>query len=152
MLVNFDVNSSSLAYFSPEQLVIRESHHLSIGYNLFLKEAQINMDTDIKKTEEILKSYDEKNSSPYPIEKIVEPLVNELAKELKNFASKYTSFSILFTNKIFLFPSLITSLSKELSLPINIFNPYFMIKKSQLVETYKNELPIFIPGIGGNLR
>lgn len=152
VIVNFDTNSSSLAYFSPEQLIIRESHHISIGYNLFLKEAQVNTDTETKKTEEILKSYDVKNPSPYPIEKIIEPLAKELANELKIFTSKYTPSSILFTNKIFLFPSLVTSLSKELSFSVDIFNPYPMIKKSQLIETYKNELSIFIPGIGGNLR
>ncbi|KKP60294.1 MAG: Type IV pilus biogenesis ATPase PilM [Candidatus Roizmanbacteria bacterium GW2011_GWC2_34_23] len=152
VIVNFDTNSSSLAYFSPEQLIIKENHHLSIGYNLFLKEAQVNTDSDIKKTEEILKSYDEKNPSPYPIEKIVEPLIKELANELKIFTSKYTPSSILFINKIFLFPSLITSLSKELSIPVNILNSYPMINKSQLIETYKNELPIFLPAISGNLR
>ena len=152
VIVNFDTNSSSLAYFLPKQLIIKENHHLSIGYNLFLKEAQVNTDSDIKKTEEILKSYDEKNSSPYPIEKIVEPLVKELANELKIFTSKYAPSSILFINKIFLFPSLVVSLSKELSIPVNILNPYPMINKSQLIETYRNELPIFLPAIGGNLR
>ena len=152
VIVNFDTDTCSMAYFSSEQLIIKETHQLSIGYNLFLKEAQVNTDTDIKKTEEILKSYSEKNPSSYPIEKIVEPLVKELANELKNFSSKYSPSSILVTNKIFLFPSLVDSLSRELSIPVNILNPYFLLKKSQLIETYKNELPIFIPGIGGNLR
>ncbi|VVA43606.1 Type IV pilus biogenesis ATPase PilM [Candidatus Roizmanbacteria bacterium] len=152
IVVNFDTSSSSLSYFSTDQLIIRESHHISIGYNLFLKEAQVNTDTDIKKTEQIIKSYDPKNPSPYPIEKIVEPLVKELANELRNFSAKYSPSSILFTNKIFQFPSLVTSLSKELPIPVDIFNPYSMISKSQLVETYKNELSIFLPAIGGNLR
>ena len=71
-----------------------------------------------------------KTLPPYPIEKIVEPLVKELANELKIFASKYTPSMILFTNKIFLFPSLVTSLSKELTFPVNIFNPYFLIKNA----------------------
>lgn len=152
IVVNFDTSSCSLAYFSSDQLIIKESHHISIGYNLFLKEVQVNTDTEIKKTEEILKSYDEKNQSSFPIEKIVEPLVKEFASELKNFSSKYVSSSILFTNKIFQFPSLVNSLSKELSLPVSILNPYSILKKSQLVETYKNELSVFIPAIGGNLR
>lgn len=152
IVINFDTTSSSLAYFSSDPLIVKESHHISIGYNLFLKEAQVNTDTDIKKTEEILKSYDQKNPSPYPIEKIVDPLVKEFANELKNFSSKYTPASILFTNKIFQFPSLITSLGKELPVPVTIFSPCPMIKKSQLVETYKNDLSVFIPGIGGNLR
>lgn len=152
VIVNFDTNSSSLAYFSSEQLIIKESHHLSIGYNLFLKEAQVNTDTEIKKTSEILKTYDEKNPSPYPIEKIVKPLAKELTNELNIFTSKYAPSLILFTNKIFLFPSLVTILSKELSIPVNIFNSYSLTKKSPLIETYKNELPIFLPAIGGNLR
>ena len=152
VIVNFDINSSSLVYFSPEQLIIGESHHLSIGYQLFLKETQVNTDTDIKKAEEILKSYDEKNPSSYPIEKIIEPLANELANELKKFISKYNPSTVLFTNKIFLFPSLVTNLSKKLAFPVNVFNPYPMIKKSQLIETYKNELPIFVPALGANLR
>jgi type IV pilus assembly protein PilM len=152
VIVNFDTNSCSLAYFSSSELIIKESHHISIGFNLFLKEAQVNTDTDIKKTEAILKSYDPKNPSSYPIEKIVEPLVKELASELKGFCSKYSPSSILFVNKIFQFPSLVSSLSKELSIPVSVFNPYPMLKKSQLVETYKNELSVFIPGLGGNLR
>lgn len=152
VIANFDINSTSLAYFSPEQLIIKENRHLSIGYQLFLKETQVNTDTDIKKAEEILKIYDKKNSSSYPVEKIIQPLVKEFASELKTFISKYNPSAVLFTNKIFLFPSLVTILSEELTFPINIFNPYSMIKKSQLIETYKNELPIFVPALGANLR
>jgi len=152
VIANFDINSTSLAYFSPQELIIRESHHISIGYLLFLKETQVNTDTDIKKAEEILKIYDKKNPSSYPVEKIVQPLVKEFSNELKIFISKYNPSAVLFTNKIFLFPSLVTSLNEELSFPINIFNPYSLIKKSQLIETYKNELSIFVPALGGNLR
>lgn len=152
VVVNFDINSTSLAYFSPEKLLIRESRHLSIGYQLFLKETQVNTDIDIKKAEEILKIYDKKNSSSYPVDTIVQPLVKEFASELKIFISKYNPGLILFTNKIYLFPSLVTTLSEELTFPINIFNPYSLIKKSQLIETYKNELPIFLPALSANLR
>lgn len=151
-IANFDVNSTSLAYFSPQELLIKESHHLSIGYQLFLKETQVNTDTDLKKAEQILKTFDKKNSSSYPIDKIVQPLVKEFANELKIFITKHSPSLILFTNKIYLFPSLVTLLNDELSFPISIFNPYSLIKKSALVETYKNELPIFLPAMGGNLR
>lgn len=152
IIVNFDNISSSLSYFSTDQLLIKESHHISIGYNLFLKETQINTDTDIKKAEEIIKSYNQENPSPYPIEKIVDPLIKEFANELRNFSAKYSPSSILFINKIFQFPSLVKSLNRELSMSVDIFNPYQMIKKTQLIETYKNELSVYLPGLGGNLR
>ncbi len=152
VLANFDMNSTSLVYFSPDSLILKETHHLSIGYQLFLKETQVNTDTDIKKAEEILKTFDKKNSSSYPVNTIVQPLVKELSNELKIFAAKYNPAAVLFTNKIFLFPSLVTSLGEEIQFPVEIFNPYFMIGKSQLTETYKNELPVFTPTLGGNFR
>lgn len=152
VIANFDTNSTSLSYFLPQELIVKEVHHLSIGYQLFLKETQVNTDTDIKKSEEMLKTYDKKNQSSFPLEKIVQPLVKEFSNELRIFVSKYNPATVLFTNKIFLFPSLITSLTDELSLPINIFDPSSLFVKSQLIDTYKKELPIFIPGIGANLR
>lgn len=152
VIANFDNNSTSFGYFSSQDLVIKESHRLSIGYQLFLKETQINTNIDVKKVEEVLKIYDMKNSSPYPIDKIILPLIKEFSKELRLFISKYNPSIVLFTNKIFLFPSLVTSLSNELSLPISILNPYTFIKKSQLIETYKNELSVFVSAFGGCLR
>ena len=152
VVANFDTNSTSLSYFSPQELIVKEVHHLSIGYQLFLKETQVNTDTDIKKSEEMLKNYDKNNPSSYSLEKIVQPLVKEFSTELKLFISKYNPATVLFTNKIFLYPSLVTNLTEELGLPINIFEPSLLLKKSQLTETYKNELSVFIPGIGGNMR
>lgn len=152
VIANFDIDSTSLAYFSSQELLIRESHHLAIGYQLFLKETQINTDTDIKKAEEILRTFDKKNPSSYPVEKIVQPLIRQFASDLKVFIAKNNPNLVLFTNKIYLFPSLATTLSEELSFPINVLNPYPFIKKSQLIETYKNELTIFLPALSANLR
>ncbi|MFA6016528.1 MAG: pilus assembly protein PilM [Patescibacteria group bacterium] len=152
VVANFDTNSTSLSYFSPQDFIIKEVHHLSIGYQLFLKETQVNTDTDIKKSEEMLKTYDKKSPSSYPIEKIVQPLVKEFSNELKLFTNKYNPAAVLFTNKIFLFPSLITNLAEELALPVNIFDPSSFLVKTQLVDSYKKELSVFIPGLGGNLR
>lgn len=151
VIANFDMISTSLIYFSPD-LVIKGNHNLSIGYQLFLKETIVNTDTDLIKAEEILRNYDKKNPSSYPVDTIVQPLIKEFSNELRFFVNKYKPAVILFTNKIFLFPSLVTSLNEELSLPVNIFNPYPIITQSQLVETYKNELPIFISTLGGNFR
>jgi Tfp pilus assembly PilM family ATPase len=152
VIANFDSNSTSLSYFSSQELLVKEVHHLSIGYQLFLKETQVNTDTDIKKSEEMLRTFDKKNPSSYPIEKIVEPLMREFSNDLKIFIGKYNPASVLFTNKIFLFPSLMSSLTQELAIPVSIFDVKPFLKTSQLVETYKNELPIFIPALGGSLR
>jgi len=151
-LVNFDSNTTSLSHFSTQELIVKEVHQISLGYNLFLKETQVNTDADVFKAEEILRTYDKKNPSTYPIDKIVQPLISELSRELRLFIGKYNPSTILFTNKIFLFPSLAGSLAEELGIPISILDPSILLKKSQMVETNKHELPIYIPALGGNLR
>lgn len=152
VIANFDSNSTSLAYFSPQELIIKEVHHLSIGYTLFLKETQVNTDTDLKKSEEMLKTFNKNVPSSYPLETIVGPLVKEFSNELKIFTNKYNPSKVLFTNKIFLFPSLVSSLAQQIALPVEIFDTTQFFKKSPLIDLNKNELPAFIPTIGGNLR
>lgn len=151
IIANFDNTSTSLCYFSPIDMILKDVHHLSIGYQLFLKETQINTDTDIKKSEEMLRVYSSKNPSSFPLEKIVQPLIKEFSNELKLFINKHNA-TILFSNKIFLFPSLVNSLTRELGMPINIFDLGPLFKNSTLVDAYKNEISLFIPSIGGNLR
>lgn len=152
MIVNFDINSTTLVYFSKEELIIKESHHISIGYLLFLKEIQVNIDTDLKKAADLMKTFSKSNQSAYPIEKIVSPLAKEFTNELKNFISKYNPSIVLFTNKICQFPGLISILKEEMTSPVDLLDIYPLIKQTPLVDAYKNELSIFIPAISANLR
>ena len=152
VIANFDTGSTALSYYSPPELAVRETHHLSIGYQLYLKETQINTDTDLIKAQEILRTFNKKNLSSFPLEKIVLPLIKEFSNELRIFINKYHPLTILFTNKIFLFPSLVDSLQEELGISISIFDPNTLFKKSSLIDIYKNEMPVFISALGGNLR
>jgi len=152
VIANFDTSSTALSYYSLPELIVRETHHLSIGYQLYLKETQINTDTDLIKAQEMLRTFNKKNLSSFPLEKIVLPLIKEFSNELKIFINKYHPSTILFTNKIFLFPSLVDSLQEELGISISIFDPNTLFKKSSLIDIYKNEMPVFISALGGNLR
>jgi len=152
VIANFDTSSTALSYYSLPELIVRETHHLSIGYQLYLKETQINTDTDLIKAQEMLRTFNKKNLSSFPLEKIVLPLIKEFSNELKIFINKYHPSTILFTNKIFLFPSLVDSLQEELGISISIFDPNTLFKKSSLIDIYKNEMSVFISALGGNLR
>jgi len=152
VIANFDNSSTALSYYSSSELIVKETHHISIGYQLFLKETQINTDTDLIKAQEILRTFNKKNLSSFPLEKIVLPLIKEFSNELKIFINKYHPSTILFTNKIFLFPSLVDSLQEELGFTVSILDLNPMFKKSSLIDIYKNEMPVFISALGGNLR
>lgn len=158
LLVNLAYNATALYYFNPSTSLIYQIHTFPIGYSLFLKELQINVNTDNKKAADILSLYEGQTTSSISVESIIAPLLKEFASEVKRFMSlineKYhTSISHLYImNDGFRFPYLPLYLVKTFSLPAELLNPYSLSRKSNLVETYKKNLSLFIPTIGGNLR
>ncbi len=152
LLVNFGVNSTNLSYFDQVKPTLKESHNISLGYQLFLKEIRVNTDTDEKKASEILKTYTAGHPSSYPVETIIAPLLKEFVSEIKRFISAKKPSSLLFIGNIAYFPGLISLIQKELAIPSVLLNPYSFIKKSPLVDGLSQELPFFISTFGGNLR
>lgn len=152
LLANFSLNSTNLSYFENAIPVIKENHSLALGYQLFLKEIQINTDTDSKKATEILKSFSPDHPSSYPIEAMVAPLLREFGSEIKKFIRDRKPNNLYFINNIAYFPSLTYFIEKQISLPTSILDPSFFIKKSQLVDSFVHELPLFVSTLGGNLR
>lgn len=152
ILVNFGLNSTSLAYFEGENLTLKESHNLTIGYNLFIKEIQINTDSDNKKAREILLSYDKNATSSYPVDVIAGPLIREFTQELKKFALGKNVSKIVIFNEIFLFPSLPSFIFGDLKIEAKEIDLYSSCLKSPLVDSYRKELSVYLPTFGGNLR
>lgn len=152
LLVNFDYNSSSISYFNDEKLILKENHNLNFGYQLFLKEIKVNADVDEKKAAEILQVFNPDHQSSYPIETIIAALLREFVLEIKRFIGLKKIDRIYFINQIVNFPSLPYLIKKYIDIPIEIFNPYNLIKKSTLIDQLKNYLPLYISAIGGNFR
>ncbi len=152
ILANFGLNSTSLAYFQDENLTLKESHNFAIGYSLFLKEIQVNTDSDNKKAGEILLSYDKKAASSYPVDVIAGPLIREFTQELKRFALGKNVSKIVVFNEIFLFPALPSFVFDDLKIETKEIDLYSSCQKSPLVDSYKKELSVYLPTFGGNLR
>lgn len=152
VVANFGLNSTNLSYFEDNGQSLKESHSFSIGYQLFLKEIQINTDSDSKKSAEILMTYDPKNKSSYPVDVIAAPLIKEFAAEIKRFIAAKKVSGILLFNQSFLFPALSAFVTQALGIRSMDLNPYNFTGKTPLVESHKNELSLFISSLGGNLR
>ncbi|KKQ23898.1 MAG: Type IV pilus biogenesis protein PilM [Candidatus Roizmanbacteria bacterium GW2011_GWC2_37_13] len=152
LLANFSFNSSNLSYFENAIPILKENHNLSLGYQLFLKEIQVNTDTDSKKAVEILKNYFIDHPSSYPVETIISPLLHEFVVEIKKFIDNRKLSNLYLINNISYFPALTKLLEKLISIPTSIINPLSSIKKTPLVEGQSLELPLFVSTIGGNLR
>ena len=159
VLVNFNYNSTSLYYFDPQSNIIKEYYNFKIGYQLFLKELQINSSLSSNQTKEFLRKYDpidKKNS--FDATAIFAPPLKEFTVELRHFFNlieeKYHQkiSQISFSNYIIYFPALTKILAASLPIQVNFLNPYQMVNKNPLVESHREELPLFIASFGANFR
>ncbi len=158
VIVNIGWLSTSLYYFDPALSLLVQNHNFKIGYNLFLKEIQINTNSDPQKSMEILKTFDKGHPSSIAVDTIIAPILNEFSLELKRFITLITEKNhaqvkyLFLINEAFRFPSLPLFLQQSLTIPTKQLNPYGICTKNNLVEAHKNELSLFISGIGGNFR
>lgn len=152
LLLNLDLKTTNLSFFEQGKTILRESHNFSLGYQLFLKEIQVNTNVSVNQAGEILKSYTPDHPSSYPVETILSPLLKELVSEIKRFTNNHKLDNLYFINNIVNVPSLAALVSKELSIPATIYNPLSFIKKTPMFTGAGQELPLFISTFGGNLR
>lgn len=152
IVANFGINSTNLSYYENTTFNLKESHSFAVGYQLFLKEIQVNTDSDAQKGHDILITYDAKNKSSYPVEVITAPLLKDFSSEIKRFAAGKKVSAIYIFNEIFLFPALSPFLTRELGIPTQELNPYAWTTKNVALDPYKNEMSLFVSSIGGNLR
>ncbi len=151
IIVNIGWRSTSLYYFDPTLLLLTQTHNFKIGYELFIKEIMINTGGDHTKAIETLNVFDEQNT-------IIAPILNEFSTELKRFITlinekNHTQVKTAYLiNEAFRFASLASYLTTSLSIPAKALNPYGICRKSNSVESHKNELSLFVPAIGGNFR
>lgn len=152
VIANFGLNSTNLSYFETDGQTLKESHTFAIGYQLFLKEIQINTDSDAKKGGEILSSFDMKGKSSYPVDVIAAPLIHEFGAELKRFIATKKVDMIYIFNQAYLFPSLANFIAADVGIKTLELNPYNFTTKNPLVDSSRSELSLFISSLGGNLR
>lgn len=157
-IVNLAYNSTSLYYFNPQTGLILKNHTFNIGYSLFMKELQINLNIDITKSVDVLSLFNGQETSSVSIRPVILPLLKEFTYEVKRFINLITDSyhsplaQVHLINDGFRFTYLPFYLQEALSIPSNLINPYTICKKSTVADTYKNSLPLFIATIGGNLR
>lgn len=152
LLANFSLNSTNISYYEGSVPIVKESHSISLGYQIFQKEIQISTGADNLKAAEILKTYSPDHPTSLPVETIIAPLLRELSAQIKKISINRKPNALYIINNIVLFPSLVKLIEKQISLPVLILNPYSFFKKSPLIDNAINELPFYVSTFGGNLR
>ncbi len=158
LFINFGPFSTSLYFFHHAQKMIVESHTFKLGFNLFSKEIQSNLNYDDKKTREVLKTvgFGQGEAS---LDQVLKPVLGELLKEIGKFATsikekyKITGFSQLFLHNIadeILY--LDKKLEASLTIATHLFDPGVHLKQSPLTQSFAPRLSSFVATLGGCIR
>ncbi|MCX7956068.1 MAG: pilus assembly protein PilM [Patescibacteria group bacterium] len=154
LIINLNNSFSNFCYFDENPIILKKIYDISIGYDLFLKEIMINLNLNKEKSINILKNYKINQQSSYPVDKIINPILNEFILEINRFFAYKKPSGIFFVGNIMDFPSLIDLLTINLKdkTPVSIINPMILFKKNSILETLKDELPFYFSVMGTNLR
>lgn len=158
LFLNFGDISSSLYFFNPAYNLVTNVHNFKIGWNLFLKEVQVNFNFDLNKSRDILTHIGLGQEASYNFEEILKPVLTELFNEINKFIlsikGKQNDINI---NQIVLFnlANKVHFLEKKVQDNLGINTSFFdlssLVKKNQITDPYKNELSSFVTAIAGNL-
>lgn len=158
ILCNFSGNSTTLYLYQPHLSLITETYNFRVGYNLFLKEIQINTSLDFLRCQQLLKEYDPQQKTSYDLTPIITPVLREFVLEIKRFVNLLNEKdqiqinSLYFFNEILQFPAITFLVEKLLSIPSKQLNPTSICRPYPKIISYQNDLPLFISVFGGNLR
>lgn len=159
LFINFDYKTTTLYLYSHDLELVIDLHLVKLGYEIFLKEIQINLQTNYDKNRELLKTIGFANDGSLNISDIIDPSVKELVAEIEKYiVFVKDKFKISALNQIYLFNEVNNlrlfdkKIEASLSIPTAIFDLKDKIKLSPAAVAYQTQLPLFISTIGGCLR
>lgn len=158
LMVNMEINSTSLYVFDTNRQVLLQNHTFPIGFQLFSKEIQINTTLDPKKANEVLQTYLLNQSSSIPVEQIISPLLKEYVSEIKKFISlalernKVMIPHIYFMNDSLKFRSLPDLVDKSISIPTEQIDISSVFVQNSPFTRFQKTMSMFISTIGGTIR
>ncbi len=158
LLVNLNFSSTSIYFFDMTAKILTFSYNFNIGYNLFLKEIQINLNVEQKKAVELLNQLGVVQKTSYDLHTILTPVIRDFLKEIQKAIAllnqKYnTQISNIYTfNETSRFNAIDEILTKYFAVPASNLNLYSHFVKNSITEHYKDNLGFFTASVGANLR
>ncbi len=158
VLINVGFSSTTLYYFDQNLNLVTYSRNFNTGYNLFLKEIQVNLNVDTKKAGELLKNFGLAASADYHLETVLAPSLKDLLTKIDNLLKEIvnthhaTITNLFLFNDALKFNSLETIFGKFFALPTGFLNLAQFFSKNRLVDFYKNDFDYFLAAAGGSVR
>lgn len=159
IFINFGYHSTSILLYDFASNLPLQLHNFFLGLNIFSKEIQANFNLSHKEINQLLaqQGFSDKETS-YNLNEILATALKEFVSEIERFISSVKNRIGLSVNNIFIFGEgfEINSFDKKISLllgvPVKPFDIYSYLITNKTVESKKDDLFMFIPSIGANLR
>ncbi|MBI2641829.1 pilus assembly protein PilM [Candidatus Roizmanbacteria bacterium] len=155
IFVNFSYSTSSLYFFDHIRGLTVDAHNFKMGYNLFLKETQINTMFDMAKSRGVLKRIGFSSSGTINLAELLKPSKNVFAQEIEKFTLsvrekfKMAVSSVQLINLATEINAFDKAVAQQLSIPTYNFNVAPFIVPNKVVSTYSKELSSFVTVVGG---
>lgn len=157
LFINFGSQTTSLYFFDIQKNILVYSHNFPIGYNLFLKEIQVNLNVDKAKSEDLLKTFGITPNSSYHLETILAPAIKDFLTEIQHSTTLITSTfkkqiqGVYLFNNSSKFHGFDILVGKYLAIPSATLNISSFFTKNNISSLHREDMPYYIPAIGGNL-
>ena len=157
VIINLGYSSSSLYFVLETPGLMIYTHNFKIGFNIFNKELQINMNIDAKKSNDLINHIGLSKSSSYDIQKILSPSIKSFAEEVDKSINEITKkhnlkiTNIYLINEAIKFHALDEFIGRYFSIQTTYLNIYNLIPRNSVVNYFKDKLGFFIPAIGASI-
>lgn len=158
LLINIGFSTTTFYFFNTSLKILTQLHNFNIGYHLFFKELQVNLNIEEQQVVELLKSFGNPEANNANIESILSAGIKDFLSQIQRFIAliseqeKATITNIYLFNEILRFSNFTQIIQNTLQIPTAPFdlNPY--IKPGVIPAVSKNDLGYFLPAFGGNCR
>lgn len=157
LFVNFGSQTTSIYFFDISKNILVYSHNFAIGYSLFIKEIQVNLNVDRPKAEELLKTFGITPNSSYHLEAILAPAIKDFLTEVQHSTTLITSTfkkqiqGVYLFNNTPKFHGFDILVGKYLAIPSATLSIASFFTKNNISNLHRDDMPYFVPAIGGNL-
>jgi len=157
VIINMGLISSSIYFILETPSLMVYSHNFKMGFNIFSKELQINMNIDAKKANDLLRHIGLSKSSSYDIQKILAPSIKSFAEDIDKTINEITTKHKLKINNIYLISHALNIhavdefIGRYFSIPTSYLKIYNLLPNNNVINYFKDKLGFFIPSIGASL-
>lgn len=157
ILINLNLSSTSIYYFDSALQLMTHSNNFNTGYSLFIKEIQVNLNVDSKKSMELLNSFGLSQNASFHLDTILAPSLKDFISKIDRSIKEITNINkspishIYLTNEAVRFNSLDTIVGKFFGVPASFFDLSQYFAKNKVVDFFKNNLTYFMASAGASL-